>query len=263
MSKYKSIEIQQHSFYSELLFSREEKRNAFDANMIAEISQAVKEEGNRSANRCIVIKGKGKCFSAGADLNYMKQMATFSKQENETDSIQLYELFETIYNCPIPTICYVHGASFGGSNGIIAACDYAIAAEQTKFCFSETRLGLLPATISPFVMDKIGEQHALDLFLSARVFLSEEAKKVGLVNKVIDKSNVEQEIKQYVSHFKQVAPKAVKTCKEMIRKVNTMPKAKLKEYTAEQIAAARIGAEGQEGISAFFEQRKADWNNEE
>lgn len=262
MNSFKYIEVNQHSFYSEIVFAREKKRNAFHAEMISEITKAVKTEGENCKNRCLLIRGKGKCFSAGADLQYMKQMAGFSKQENINDSIQLYELFESIYNCPIPTVCYVHGASFGGSNGIIAACDYVISEENTKFCFSETRLGLLPATISPFVINKIGEQHALDLFLTARVFEATEAKKVGLINLLVSSENAENEITNYLTYFKLVAPNAVKNCKKMIREISHAKPENLKQLTAELIADARVSDEGQEGITAFFEKRKAEWNNE-
>ena len=254
------VNVIQHSYYSEIQFSREEKRNAFHAEMIAEITAAFEQESLNNKNRCLLLRGNGKCFSAGADLNYMKQMAEFSKEENIADSIQLYKLFETVYNCPVPVVCYVHGASFGGSNGILAACDYILAEEETKFCFSETRLGLLPATISPFVMNKIGEQHALDLFLTARVFQALEAKQIGLVNQVVPAERAEEQIKAYLKHFQQVAPEAVKNCKKMIRQINKAKQEDLKNYTAQLIAEARVSEEGQEGIHAFFEKRKANWN---
>lgn len=257
--QYNSVIVEQNNHSTTIFLNRPEKHNAFNAEMIAELTAAVKFASSNEENRFMLIRGNGKSFSAGADLNYMKSMAQFSEQENKDDSKQLFDLFQAIYDSPIPTICYVHGASFGGSNGLIAACDYAIAHESTKYSFSEVKLGLLPATISPFVIEKIGNQSALDLFLTGRRFTSQEAKETRLINQIVTDETAEESITAYCRHFKSAAPQAVKACKELIRNLQTATDKR--DYTADLIAKARVSTEGQEGITAFFEKRKPNWNN--
>lgn len=252
--------LQNHTSYSSTItLNRPDKRNAFNAQMIAELTKAMKQASERTANKYVLIRANGKAFSAGADLNYMKSMATFSQVENEEDSKQLYDLFDAIYQCPIPTICIVQGASFGGSNGIIAACDKAFAHSETKFAFSEVKLGLLPATISPFVIEKIGSTAALDLFTTGRLFTAEEAKEVGLVQVIAnEREELESKCEAFLENYKHVAPQAMRNSKKLVREIQK-PTNETRDATAKRIANARISTEGQEGISAFFEKRKPEW----
>lgn len=259
---YNTIEIKVGNFYDSICLNRPEKRNALNAEMITELTSAIIDVSDNPKNRCLVIRGNGKSFSAGADLNYMKETARLSEEENQKDAEELFSLFETIYNCPLPTICYVHGSSFGGSNGIISACDYAIAEVQTVFSFSEVKLGLIPATISPFVLQKIGRQHALDTFLTGKRFDSNYAKEIGLVNIADTEEDALNHLEEYINFFKTSAPEAVKKTKKLVQKLANQNMAAVREFTSKLIAGARVNAEGQEGISAFFENRKPDWTIE-
>ena len=261
-NNYQYVDVETNDFFTTVHLAREEKRNAFNNEMIDELSSALQTIRKNTSVRSVLIRGKGNCFSAGADLNYMKEMVDYSTSENIADSEKLYDLFNTIYHIPIPTICYVHGASFGGSNGLIAACDYAIASVQTTFSFSEVRLGLLPATISQFVIQKIGEQNALDLFMTGRLFDANHAKEVGLVNAVVQEQQAEERIQKYLNLYKEAAPGAVKETKQLIRNLSGMENKDIRSYTAKKIAEARVSDEGQEGMTAFFEKRKPGWVNE-
>ena len=258
MSKsYNTILVKQKDFGTTICLNRPEKHNAFNAEMIEELTHAVKEQSTNQHNRYLLFIGEGKSFSAGADLAYMKSMAKFSQQENKEDAERLYDLFASIYNCAIPTICYVQNASFGGANGIIATCDYAIANENTNFSFSEVKLGIVPATISPFVIEKIGTANASDLFLSGRRFNAQQAQNVGLVQQLVIDDEKDEAIANYINHFVTAAPEAVKQTKQLIRQLHQQENKK--EFTANLIAKARTSNEGQEGITAFFDKRKPNW----
>lgn len=259
MNQYQYIETKERLGIAELVFNRPEKHNAFHAEMIAEITHAVKEFSSHPDLRALLIHSEGKNFSAGADLNYMKSMAAFSQEENEADSMRLFDLFQAVYDCPVPVITAVQGACFGGANGIVAASDYTIVQTNGKFSFSEVRLGILPATISPFVIEKIGKPHAMDLFTSGRRFNAYEAKIIGLVNKVVDEQLFEHEITTYLEEVLKSAPQAVRNSKALVRSFSNFNPSEHRERTAKLIAAARVSEEGQEGINAFFEKRKPGW----
>jgi len=240
--------------------NRPEKHNAFNAEMIAEITQVVSTIEEYEDVRALVIRGAGKSFSAGADLNYMKSMAEFSNEENIADSKRLFDLFESIYCCVVPVITVVHGAAFGGANGLISAADYAISTHTAKFAFSEVKLGIMPATISPFVIRKVGEATARDLLLTGRRFTGTEAAALGLVNVAVPEEELEPTLTNYLKHFKTAAPAAVKNTKAMVRQIANNQVLNIKDHTAKLIAEARASKEGKEGISAFFEKRKPDWS---
>ena len=241
---------------------RPEVRNALNPELIRELTEAFDWLNNRDDIRVIILKGNGKCFCAGADLEYMKDMARYSYPQNLADAERLSKLFQTIYFCNKAVIMDVHGACIGGANGIIAAADIVIAEKETKFAFSEVRLGITPATISPFVVSKIGNTVAKELMLTGRRFTSEEAKDFRLVNVVVDESEMIDTERQYIDHFLHASPDAIAECKNLLRMVSGTDDrySPIFMQTSVAIANQRISKSGQEGMAAFFEKRKPSWD---
>ena len=241
---------------------RPEVRNALNPELIRELTEAFDWLNSRDDIRVIILKGNGKCFCAGADLEYMKDMARYSYPQNLADAERLSKLFQTIYFCNKAVIVDVHGACIGGANGIIAAADIVIAEKETKFAFSEVRLGITPATISPFVVSKIGNTAAKELMLTGRRFTAAEAKDFRLVNVVVDESEMIDTERQYIDHFLHASPDAVAECKNLLRMVSGTNDRYSPVFmqTSVAIANQRISKAGQEGMSAFFEKRKPSWD---
>lgn len=255
-----TIEIEK-GIITTITLNRPEVHNAMNEEMIADLTRAFVELPAEKDIRVIVIKGNGKSFCAGADLNYMKNIASFGYDQNFEDGIKLAELFKSIYSCTIPTIAVVHGAAFGGANGLLAACDIVLAEKNTTFAFSEVKLGIGPATISPFVIKRIGEFNARDLMLTGRRFKGPEAEKTGLVTHSLSQEIMDDKLQQYIKEFMTAAPCAVASTKKIIQKI-TSERMELSDeikYTASCIADLRQSKEGQDGMSAFFEKRKPDW----
>jgi len=241
--------------------NRPEVHNAMNDLMIAELTEAFKEVGNMEEVRLMVLRGNGKSFCAGADLNYMKRIAGYGYDENKKDALKLAVLFKTIYDCPVPSLALVHGAAFGGANGLLAACDIVIAEENTTFSFSEVKLGIAPATIAPVVMKRIGENGAKELMLTGKRFKAKEAEKWHLVNHTVNESEMEEVFQKYIKEFITAAPGAVRATKELSKKMTETGEVSREviEYTAGKIADLRASKEGQEGMAAFLEKRKAGW----
>ena len=258
---FKTIKIQLGESMAWVNLDRPEVRNALNPEMIHELTEAIDWLNSRDDIRVIILKGNGKSFCAGADLAYMKEMANFRYDQNVADAEQLSKLFRTIHFCDKAVIAVVHGACIGGANGIIAAADIVIAESLTKFAFSEVRLGITPATISPFVVQKIGTTAAKELMLTGRIFSAEEAKDFRLVNVVTDESQLVNMERQYIDHFMHASPDAIAECKNLLRLVTGTndPYASVYRETASLIANQRISKAGQEGMAAFFEKRKPDW----
>ncbi len=244
--------------------NRPEKHNALNALMIEELTETFRDLSHDKATRIIVMRGHGKSFCAGADLNYMKEIANFGEEENKKDALRLATLFATINNSPKPVIALLHGAVYGGANGLAAACDIVLADENTVFAFSEVKIGILPATISPYVLAKCGESAARDLMLTGRRFDASEAEKYSLVNKIVTSTNCEEVLSFYCNQLLSAAPDAVAQTKTLIGKIQseTMSHFEMMNYTAELIANQRAAPEGQEGITAFFEKQKPNWFQE-
>ena len=242
---------------------RPEVRNALNAELIHELTEVFDWLNSRDDIRVIILKGNGKAFCAGADLEYMKAMAGFSYNQNLADAQNLSKLFQTIYFCNKAVIVDVHGACIGGANGIIAAADIVIAEKETKFAFSEVRLGITPATISPFVVQKIGNTAAKELMLTGRRFTAEEAKAFRLVNVVVSEAEMIDAERQYIEHFLHASPDAIAECKNLLRMVSGTDDRFNPIYmqTSVAIANQRISKAGQEGMAAFFEKRKPNWDN--
>lgn len=259
---FKTIKVQLGESMAWVNLDRPEVRNALNAELIRELTEVFDWLNSRNDIRVIILKGNGKAFCAGADLAYMKDMAGFSYNQNIADAEKLSKLFQTIYFCDKAVIVDVHGACIGGANGIIAAADIVIAEKETKFAFSEVRLGITPATISPFVVAKIGTTAAKELMLTGRRFSADEAKTFGLVNVVVDEAELIDTERQYIDHFLQASPDAIAECKNLLRLVSgtTDRYNPIFMQTSVAIANQRISKAGQEGMKAFFEKRKPEWN---
>ncbi len=259
--EFQTIKVQLGESMAWINLDRPEVRNALNPELISELTEAFDWLDSRDDIRVIILKGNGKCFCAGADLAYMKDMAGFSYNENIADAQRLSKLFQTIYFCNKAVIVCVHGACIGGANGIIAAADIVIAEKGTKFAFSEVRLGITPATISPFVVAKIGNTAAKELMLTGRRFSADEAKDFRLVNAVVDEAEMLDTERQYIDHFLHASPEAVAECKNLLRMVSGTDDRYSPVFmqTSVAIANQRISKAGQEGMAAFFEKRKAEW----
>ena len=244
--------------------NRPQLHNAFNNELIADLRAAfLNLDGNPSV-RAILLTGAGKSFSAGADLNWMKQSATFSAEENQEDAMRLSDMLSTINNCTKPTIAYVNGIAFGGGVGLTACCDIAVTLSTAVFSLSEVKLGLTPATISPYVVRAIGERAARRYFLTAERFDGIEARRIGLVHEIAHTDDEAQMIIEgLIGYLLSGGPIAQAASKSLIRMVtDTEITDALRKRTAEHIAERRTSDEGQEGLGAFLEKRKPNWSAE-
>ncbi len=262
MQQHHTILIEQSDQVTTIRLNRPEVHNAMNDVMISELTQAFQDiASSKIFPRAVVLRGNGKSFCSGADLNYMKGIAGFGFEENVKDGQNLAKLFLSIYQCPVPSVAVVHGSAFGGANGLLAACDIVIAEENTKFAFSEVKLGIAPATIAPFVIKRIGEYGAKELMLTGKRFRTAEAKHWHLVNFVVPDSGIEEQLQQILDELKSAAPGAVRETKKVVGKI--MQESDLDKnlnHTSKLIAQLRASKEGQEGMAAFLEKRKAAWN---
>lgn len=238
--------------------NRPEVHNAFNDELILELTEGFKNIANTDA-RLIIITGEGKSFCAGADLNWMSSMVKYSKEENKADSLKLAQMFQTIDECPIPVIGKINGHALGGGVGILSVCDYVHTHDRAKFGFTEVKLGLIPAVISPYVIAKIGESQARAWFLNGELFKGNTALNMGLVHRVSEFDNFEVEFEQTIESFLLAAPKAARAAKSLIKNVLKIPSEKVMDYTCDQIAAIRVSEEGQDGMSALLNKKKASW----
>lgn len=249
-----------------LTLNRPDIHNAFNDEMIYEIIQVFKEYEKDDKVRVVLLKGNGKSFCAGADLNWMKKMKDYSMEQNIEDSKNLAKMFRTINDFPKPVIGRIHGAALGGGSGLVAVCDYVIADKKTIFGFTEVLLGLIPAVISPYVIAKIGETHARATFLSGKRFDANKAMTMGLIHEIEDgDEEIEYYLEKAVGNFLKAGPIAASEAKKLVKEVVNFGNdldAKTK-YTCEAIANRRIHSEGQEGMNALLEKRKPNWVHED
>lgn len=255
-----TIEIQMGHGVAVLWLARPELRNAFDENMIAEVTAALEDLERDPSVRAVVLAGQGKAFCAGADLDWMKRMKGMSREENREDALRFANMLHRLYTMKKPTVARVHGAAYAGGIGLLAACDIAVAANDTEFCLSEVKLGLAPATISPYVVAAMGERAARRYCITAERFTAAEAYRVGLVQEIALPAELDATVNAILGELVQGAPAAQAQAKELLRTVaGAAIDAQLVALTAERIAALRVSEEGQEGMSAFFEKRKPAW----
>ena len=240
--------------------NRPELRNAFDDALIALLTKTFSDLGQDRSVRVVVLAGNGPAFCAGADLNWMKRMASYTYDENLADAQALARMLATLDRMPKPTIARVHGAVFAGGTGLVAACDIAVGTPEAKFCLSEAKLGLSPATISPYVMRAMGERLARRYFLTAEIFDAEEAYRIGMLSALVPSAELDSTIEGLVKHLLAGGPEAHAKIKDLIRAVADRPvDDALSADTAKRIAEIRSSSEGKEGIASFLEKRKASW----
>jgi methylglutaconyl-CoA hydratase len=237
-----------------------EKHNAFDDGLVADLSAAFEAAGRDDAVRVVVLEGEGKSFSAGADLGWMQRMADYSDAENLADARKLAGMMCILNELPRPTIARVQGAAFGGGVGLVAACDIALASPAANFCLSEARLGLIPAVISPYVVEAIGARAARRYFQTAEQFDADTALALGLVHEVVPANQLDTRLEEMVGILLKNGPAAMAASKDLIRRVAAGPiDDAMVEDTAVRIADIRATDEGREGVQAFLEKRGADW----
>lgn len=260
MTNYTTIKLETGNGVATIRLNRPEIRNAFNEVMIAELTDAYKTAGSMNDIRVIILKGEGKSFCAGADLNWMRDVSKYSYEQNYAESYRLSECFYAIYSSPKPTIAVVHGAAIGGANGLLAACDIAVCDNETVFSLSEVKIGIVPACISPYVIKRVGEYGARELMLTGRRINGSEAEDYKLVNKSLPADQVEHYVEQMIQMLQTSGPAAIAHCKNLIDKVvNHIDLDEALSYTAKMIAEIRASEEGQEGMAAFLEKRKPNW----
>ncbi len=239
--------------------TRPEVHNAFDDTLIAELSAVLSGFASDERVRAVVLGAQGRSFSAGADLNWMQRMAGYSEPENLDDARSLADLMRTLYELPKPTLALVQGPTYGGGVGLVACCDIAIAAETANFCFSEVRLGLIPAAIGPYVIAAMGARAVRRYFLTAETFSAREAMRFGLVHDVVPDEALRDAGRRVIKALLRGGPNAQLAAKDLILLISGRPLDDLAEETARRIARLRVSEEGREGIAAFLEKRKPGW----
>lgn len=245
-----------------LSLNRPEVHNAFNAELITEISDCLQQLAADASVRVLVLSGHGASFSAGADLQWMRAMATASEADNYADACRLAELMRQLAFFPKPTVARIQGSAFGGGVGLIACCDIAIAADTAKFGLTESKLGLAPAVISPYVIEAIGVRAARRLFLTAEIFDAPTALALGLLHRVVPAAELDAAVARELKLLGKAGPAAIHACKQLVARVagrDLQSQAVLDEANARLIAQLRVSAEGQEGLSAFLDKREPAW----
>jgi len=260
MDTYDTLEISVAGKVATITLNRPDVRNAFNEDAIADLTMAFDEVSQDGDVRAIVLAANGPAFCAGADLNWMKKMAGYTPAENEADALRLADMLRTIYFSPKPVVAKVQGDCYAGGMGLVAACDIVVAAEGVHFCLSEVKLGLIPATISPYVIKAMGEQAARRYFLTAERFDAQAARRLGLAHEVVPPDQLDAGVDAIVAALVANSPNAVREAKKLVRDIAGVPiDDVLLADTAERIAAIRASAEGREGVASFLEKRKPAW----
>jgi methylglutaconyl-CoA hydratase len=242
--------------------ARPDSRNALNAALIGELTSCFGEISDDDGVRVVVLEGEGRSFCAGADIGYMRETANFSYEENLEDARRLAEMFWTMDECPKPLVARVHGAAMGGGAGLVAVADVVVAEEETRFAFSEVRLGIAPATISPFVVRKVGTSHARFLFVTGERFGAERAREIGLVHEVVSGDELDAAVDEKVGELLQGGPVAQATIKALLSRLETTEPMEAPGLTTRVISELRTGEEGQEGLAAFMEKREPGWRTQ-
>ncbi|WP_371193151.1 enoyl-CoA hydratase/isomerase family protein [Glaciecola sp. SC05] len=240
--------------------NRPDIHNAFDEHVIQSLIDVFEQVDSDNRVRVMILQARGKSFSAGADLNWMQKMASYAYEENKRDADQLAKMLNKLYTLSKPTIARVQGAAFGGAVGLVACCDIAVGSKLSKFCLSEVKLGLIPATISPYVIGAVGLREAKRLFMTAEVISSQRARRLGLINEAVSEEDLDITIDEIINNILKNGPLAVSQSKALATVVAGRPiDTDLIDFTSDVIAKIRVSKEGQEGLSAFLDKRKANW----
>ena len=256
---YKTLLVELADGVLTVTLNRPDVHNAFNDELIAEAIDLFSNL-DTSVTRVIVLKGTGKNFCAGADLNWMSRMVSYTRDQNVRDSSLLAKMYALMNECPLPVIGRIHGAAIGGGVGLVSVCDIAISMSTSQFGLSEVKLGILPAVISPYVIAKIGQTHARALFLTGERFDAERAQRIGLVHRVVEsEAELDAAVYETVTQLKTSGPEAVRECKKLIAYVASHELVDAIPYTIEAIATRRVSEEGQEGMTAFLQKGLASW----
>ena len=261
LMQYETLEVTQAHSVAIVWMNRPEVRNAFNETMIAELTTVFRALDKDAGVRAVVLAGHGPAFCAGADLNWMKKMAGYSFEENRLDAMGLAEMLRSVHMLSKPTIARVHGPAFAGGMGLLSACDIAVASQDAEFCLSEVKLGLVPATISPYVLAAMGERAARRYFLTAERFTAAEAYRIGLVQELTLPADLDAKINEILGQLVQAGPASLADTKDLIHAVARRPlEPALIKDTAARIAKARASEEGREGVRSFLEKRRPAWS---
>jgi len=255
-----ALDIQIHGPVARMFLNRPEVRNAFNDGVIGALTEAFTTLGANPQLRAIVLGGHGKAFCAGADLSWMRRMAGYTWDQNRADAEGLAAMLWAGYSCPLPLVGRIHGDCYAGGVGLAAVCDVLVAAEGVHFCLSEARLGLLPATIGPYVVKSLGEQASRRYFTTAERFDAARAQALGFVHEVVPAEALDSKVDEIVAALVANGPAAVKACKQLVQDVAGRPiDAALRAETARRIADIRASDEGREGVTAFLDKRDPAW----
>ncbi len=259
---YQTVRVEREGPVARVTLTRPEIRNAFNEVMIAELTEVFAGLEKDDDLRCVVFTGEGKAFCAGADLHWMGRVINYTAEENYADSLALAELMRAIYDFRRPLIGRINGAAIGGGTGLVAVCDIAVAAESAVFSFSEVKIGLVPACISPFVLKRVGERFGREYFITGKRLTAREAEACGLINRAVPDGQLDETVEEYVRALSTSGPEAIATAKRMVRDVADMSLDDAGPYTAQMITDIRGSDEGQEGMKAFLERRTPSWKPE-
>ena len=259
-TRFSALNVADHAAVRTITLNRPEVRNAFNDEVIAELKAAFEQAAQADHVRCVVLAAEGPAFCAGADLNWMRRMADYTREDNLADAGQLAAMLQAIYTCPKPTMARVQGDVYAGGMGLVAACDMAVAVDTAQFCLSEVKLGLIPATIGPYVIRAMGARAAHRYFLTAERFGAAEAHRIGLVHEVVSVDALDAQVAEWTQALVNASPHAVRACKRLVqdvaeREINDA----LVRQTVEAIADIRASDEGREGVQAFLQKRKPNW----
>ena len=255
-----AIRISAQGGIATVVLSRPDVRNAFNDEVIAELSQAFIQLGDDPQVRAIVLMAEGPAFCAGADLNWMRRMADYSREENEQDAEKLAFMLRTIYECHKPTIARVQGDVYAGGMGLVACCDMAVSVDTANYCLSEVKLGLIPATIGPYVIRAMGPRASHRYFLTAERFSAAEARRIGFVHEVVPADQLDATVSTWVQALLAASPNAIKECKKLVQYVADRDITRLLiDHTVKAIADIRASDEGKEGVQSFLNKRKPAW----
>ncbi len=255
-----NLSVTQSGAVARITLTQPEVRNAFSDEIIAEITAAFVDVGSRPDVRAVVLAAEGPAFCAGANLNWMRRMADYTRAENVQDAGKLAEMLRVIYECPKPTVARVQGDVYAGGMGLVAACDMAVSVDTAGFCLSEVKLGLIPATISPYVIRAMGARAAHRYFLTAERFDAAEALRIGFVHSVVAADQLDARVDELLKALTSASPNAVRECKALVQHVAGRDITRLLiDHTVKGIADIRASDEGKEGVQSFLQKRKAAW----
>lgn len=255
-----ALSVAVHDRVARITLTRPEVRNAFNDEVIAQLTTAFESVGARDDVRAVVLAAEGPAFCAGADLHWMRRMADYTRDENIADAGQLAAMLQAIYHCPKPTVARVQGDVFAGGMGLVAACDMAVSVDTATYCLSEVKLGLIPATISPYVIRAMGARAAHRYFLTAERFSAAEAHRIGFVHEVVNADALDAAVDALTHALCSAGPAAVRACKRLVQDVAEREiNAALIAQTVAGIADIRASAEGREGVQSFLQKRKPNW----